>query len=388
MPALNPILNKLDEIKEQTAQNKEILLANLVMAGEIPAETFKEQNRKTFMLDRFRECGLDKISTDEVDNAYAILPGKTNRNILVSAHMDTLFPNTVDHTVRVEQEVITGAGIADNSLGVAVVTSLPTLLQEMGIQFQSNILLMGASRSLGRGNLQGISFFLENFSSPIEAGIFVEGVNLGRVSYNSLGMLRGEVMLRSKISNNDSGMTTGTIESLAELISKLQTIPIPNKPKTQILLGSCHAGKSFNKPADEARLRFEVTSEEVGMVSRINDHVCEIIQEIESESGLNIWLEEIARRKPGGIGFSHPLTSMARKTLNKLRVTPTVRPSMGELSALIDRSIPGLTLGITKAATHDFNKEAVYIEPMYSGIAQLIAVLMSIDEGICNESKN
>lgn len=388
MATLNPILSKLDEFKEQVALNKEILLANLVMAGEIPAETFKEQNRRTFMLDRFRECGLDKISTDEVDNAYAILPGNTDRNILVSAHMDTLFSNSVDHTVRVEQDVVTGAGIADNSLGVAVVTSLPTLLEAMGIRFQSNILLMGASRSLGRGNLQGITFFLENFSSPIEAGIFVEGVDLGRVSYNSLGMLRGEVIIRSKISHSGSGMTGGSIESLSELISKLQTIPIPSKPKTQITLGSCHAGKSFNKPADEARLRFEVTSEEVGMVSWIYNQIQEIIQEIESESGLNIWLEEIARRQPGGIGFSHPLTAVARNTISNLRVTPIVKPSMGELSALIDKSIPGLTLGITKSAPHDANKEAVYIEPMYSGIAQLVAVLMSIDEGICNENKD
>lgn len=386
---LQPILEKIPIFQEETAKNKEILLANLVMAGEIPSETFKEHRKKEFMLDRFRECALDKISTDEVDNAYAVIPGDTDRNILVSSHMDTLFPASIDHTVQVNKDVVTGAGIADNSLGVAVLTSLPTLLQAMGIKFRSNIILMGASRSLGRGNIEGIRFFLDHYDGPIEAGIFVEGVELGRLSYHSLGMLRGEVKFRGEdYSLGSDSMSTGTIEHLANLISKIQTIPLPHRPRTNIVLGSCRAGKSFNIPASEAQLRFEVTSEEIGMVTSIHHHIDELIQEVASESGLDVDFEIIARRKPGGIGFSHPLTWATRQVMDHIGVTPIVRPSMGELSALIDKSIPGVTLGISRKAVSEEQQESVYIEPMYAGIAQLIAIITAIDEGICHERQD
>ncbi len=389
MATLNPILEKIPLFQEELARNKEILLANLVMAGEIPAETFREARKKEFMLDRFRECGLDKISTDEVENAYAILPGRSSRNILVSSHMDTLFPASVDHTVQVDRDVVTGAGVADNSLGVAVVTSLPTLLQAMGLQFDSNLILMGASRSLGRGNIEGIRFFLDNYDEPIEAGIFVEGVELGRLSYNSLGMLRGEVRFRSEGQPlADDWVRTGMIEPLANLIVKLQTIPLPHRPRTNIILGSCNAGKSFNMPATEARLRFEVTSEEIGMVSSLHQRIDEIIQEVASESGLDVDFEIIARRRPGGIGFSHPLTWATRKVMDHLDLSPIIQPSMGELSALIDKKIPGLTLGISRRATRAESEESVYIEPMFAGIAQLIAVISAIDEGICHERED
>ena len=169
---------------------KEILLANLVMVGEIPAETFKEEKRVRFVLDRFRECGLDKISTDEADNALAVLPGKEGRkSILVCAHLDTLFDDKVDHTVTVNTESVIGAGIADNSLGVAVLCSLPSILERLGIELDADLILMGASRSLGRGSLQGIEFFLDHHPGEIVAGVCVEGVDLGRLSYQSIGIV-------------------------------------------------------------------------------------------------------------------------------------------------------------------------------------------------------
>lgn len=386
---LEPILEKVALFKEQIASNKEILLANLVMAGEIPAETFKEEKRRNFMLDRFRESGLDFISTDEVDNAYAVVRGRTERNILVSAHVDTLFQETEDHTVRVERDKVTGAGVADNSLGVAVITSLPNLFDAMNLKFNSNIILMGASRSLGKGNIEGIRFFLDHYSYPIAAGLFVEGVELGRLSYNSLGTLRGEL----RISTGDSEIINGSlhhgaIDTLSELISKIRSIPIPQKPRTEITLGSCYSGKAFNIAAKDALLRFEINSEEIGMVTKLKAQIHEIISELSSESGLKIEFKEIARRRPGGIGFSHALTTAARSVMSKLEVQHKVKPSMGELSALIDKSIPGLTLGITQKAQSDEGKESVYIEPMFTGIAQLIAIISAIDEGIMDERED
>jgi len=44
-----------------------------------------------------------------------------------------------------------------------------------------------------------------------------------------------------------------------------------------------------------------------------------------------------------------------------------------------------VTLGITEASNlHDLN-ETIRIKPIYTGLAQLLGVLLAIDGGFCNE---
>ena len=365
---------------------KEILLANLVMVGEIPAETFKEEKRVRFVMDRFRECGLDKISTDEADNALAVLPGKEGRkSILVCAHMDTLFDETVDHTVTVNTQSVHGAGIADNSLGVAVLCSLPSILDRLGVELNADLILMGASRSLGRGSLQGLEFFLDNHPGEIVAGVCVEGVDLGRLSYQSIGMLRGEISCRVPISaSRGAQVTLGTIGPLAEVVRLIEEIPIPLRPRTTITLGALNAGNSFHLAASKGSLKFEIRSAQVGMVPQLEDRLQEIVSKVALETGVELAMEVIARRRNGGIDFEHPLTLTIRKVMDELGVKPVVRPSVGELSSLISKNIPGVTLGITERSPEETAQESVMIEPMFSGIAQLVGMLQAIDSGVCD----
>ncbi len=384
---MEAILNQVVEHREGVRKLQDILLANLVMVGEIPAETGKEQKRVRFVLDRFRECSLDKISTDEADNALAVLPGsgEGEGSILVCAHLDTHFDATVDHTVRVDTSTVAGAGIADNSLGVAVLCSLPTVLQELGIQLESDVVFMGASRGLGRGDLHGINFFLDHHPGPLKAGVCVEGVDLGRLSYQSIGMLRGEIVCRvAAESDRGSQVSSGAIEPLVEVVRLIEEIPLPARPRTTINLGSLRAGATFHKTALRGSLKFEIRSSQVGMVATLQEKLNEIVKRVALESGDSLELEIIARRRNGGIDFEHPLTVGTRKVMDALDIVPEVRPSVGELSSLILKSIPGVTLGITERVESDESEEAIRIEPMFSGIAQLVAMLQAIDGGLCH----
>ncbi|MBD3305359.1 M28 family peptidase, partial [candidate division KSB3 bacterium] len=188
------ILTELVPIRESITAIGEIVLANLVMIGEIAAPTFSEQRRVEFLKDRFTESALIDCSIDQQENIYAILPGEKGKdNILLVAHLDTVFTEDVDHTVHVRPDVLIGPGLADNSLGLATIATLPSILNHLQIQLQSNLILMGASRSQGRGDLAGLRFFLANADLPIKAGISVEGFHLGRLSHSSIGMLRGEI---------------------------------------------------------------------------------------------------------------------------------------------------------------------------------------------------
>lgn len=387
--SVEEIISDLPAIREVCVSLRETLLANLVMLGEIPAPTFKEKKRVDFLMQRFSECGLTNTSSDESGSGFGIIPGKDRkRNILLLAHADTVFSERRDHTVAVHADRIVGPGIADNSLGLAVLTTLPTILESLGIELNAGLVLMGAARSLGRGDLEGIRFFLDNNKMPLTAGICVEGVQLGRLSYASAGMLRGEVFCRVPEEYDWIRRgTTGAILVMNEVINRILGISLPRKPQTSIVLGSVEAGEGFNIIPTEATLRFEVRSESSEIVQDISAQLDDIMEDVRSQTGSEVTLDVVARREVAGLEIGHPLVKQTREIMSSLDLTPHITPSISELSAMIAHDVPAVTLGMTHGEHLHEQREAVQLEPIFTGLAQLIAVLLAIDGGFCDDSE-
>lgn len=386
--SFDEILHSLDDIEETIRELREIVLANLVMIGELPAPTFKEEHRIEFLMNRFKETELDRTSIDEVGNGIGLLEGeKGDEDILVVAHTDTVFNEKVDHTLEVQPNEVTGPGVADNSLGVAVLATLPSFLEKLDIKLNKNLILMGATRSLGRGNLEGLRFFLSNVKRPIEVGVGLEGVELGRLSHTSIGMLRGEITAEVPEEYDWSRFgAASAILTINEVINRINEIRLPQRPRTSIVMGSIEGGTSFNTTALHATLRFEIRSESDEMVEDISQIMKEIVAEVSSRSGDTIELDIFAEREPGGIPFSHPLVRRTREIMDELNIESRPGPSTSELSAFIDHDIPAITLGLTHGDHIHESDESIKIEPIYKGITQVIGTLLAIDGGYCEEN--
>jgi acetylornithine deacetylase/succinyl-diaminopimelate desuccinylase-like protein len=381
------ILEQLPAIEQAARELRESLLANLVVIGETPAPTFGEQDRIDMLLSRFVEHGLQDCSTDEAGNGLSVLPGSEgDRDILVAAHADTVFPPEVDHTVLVESDGVVGPGLSDNSLGLAILATLPDLLEALDLELKANLILMGDVKSLGHGNLEGMRFFLEHTSRPLAAGLCLEGVRLGRLSYASVGMLRGEVTCEVAADYDWTQFgTTNAIILLNEVVSRILEIPLSQKPLTTITLGQIEGGNSFNRIPTGAVLRFEIQSDKPGQVAQIGEQIGDICGEISSRSGANLRMHEVATRSSGGLPYSHPLPKVTRQIQHALNLTPQIAPSVSELAAFIKHDIPALTVGLTEARKERTKREKVLIEPMFQGLAQLVGVLMAIDQGYCHD---
>ncbi len=382
------ILESLDDYQQKIRELSEIILTNLVMIAEIPAPTFQEQRRMQFLLERFNEYQLLNCSTDEVGNALGILPGSEgDRNLLVVAHMDTVFPDTVDHTVLIQPGSVTGPGVGDNSIGVAAVASLPIILEQLGIQLKSNVILMGSARSLGRGDIEGVRFFLNNKELPVAAGIVVEGVKLGRLSYASIGMIRGEIHYQVPEEYDWTRFGAGgAIVNMNDVINRILEIPLPRRPRTTIVLNSVESGASFNTIPTQASLQFEIRSESGELVQQLGDQIGDITAEVSSQTGADVVFHVLSRRQPGGIKFSHPLADHARSILRRLGINNRITPSTSELSAFIDKGIPAVTIGITDGDHLNEENERLDIQPIEKGIAQLLGLLLALDGGCCDEN--
>jgi len=361
---------------------REILLANTVMASEIPSPTFGEDAAVRYLHDRFNEAGLIDVSRDEAGSVAAVLPGATGeRNILVSAHVDKIWPAKEDHTISVTTDSMSGRGVADNSLGVAVLASLPILLEKLGIRFGSNLILLGNTCSFGRGDLRGMRFFLENARKTIDSAICLEGIQLGRLSYSSLGMFRAEIEVTIPETEEWEGLgQVSAIATLNRIIDGILAIERPERPKTAILLGSVEAGSGYNVPPSSGRLRFEVRSENAEVVEKIRARIEDIVEEARDMDQCEVGLDIVAQRAPGDIGFDHPLVREARRILKDLDIKTRIAPSISELSALLDKGIPALTVGVTYGDNRHDPDETIDIEPIGKGLAQVLALLQFMDK--------
>lgn len=380
------ILNGLDKYVEKISELKDIFLANLVMLSEIPSPTFGEEKRRDFILERFTEYELQNCSIDEKSNALAVIPGKTGEgNILLCAHMDTVFPEKTDHTVSIQPNMVTGPGVADNGVGLAALVTLPLILEKLDLKFNSNIILIGTSRSLGKGDLEGLRFFLKHSKMTITSGICLEGVRLGRISYSSIGMLRGELSYKIPEEYDWTRFNSvGAIVNMTEMISRILEIPLPRKPRTSINLGAVEGGSSYNMQAMKANLKFEIRSESEEMVESLAQQIRNLSDEMASQTGSDVKFTEVARRSPGGTEFSHPINTRGREILNKLGIKPRYSPSTSELAAFIDKQIPALTMGITRGENISELDESIHIKPLFKGLAQIVGMIQAIDGGYCN----
>lgn len=381
------LLDDLPVLEKQLEPLVGQVLSNLIYINEKPAPTFNEDLRCEEFLRRLSDGDLmGNCSADDMMNAYGILPGSQgDRNILIVAHLDTVFNDDTDHSVRVQPGFAEGAGVGDDSLGLAAVASLPALLKDLDINLRSNLILMGSSRSLGRGNIEGLRFFLDNSDFNINAGVCLEGVKLGRLSYSSIGMLRGELIhIIPETYDWTRFGATGAVENMNEVIDKILGIPLPRQPRTTIVLGSLEAGTSFNMVATKAILRFEIRSESEEVVKDLEEQFNYIAQESAANTGAEVHFNVLARRKPGGIAFSHPLTNIAKEIIQRLDIKPRLSPSTSELSAFIDKDIPALTIGLTDGENHMQPNERVFLGPLTKGLAQLVSLIQAIDGGICD----
>jgi acetylornithine deacetylase/succinyl-diaminopimelate desuccinylase-like protein len=371
--------------REKLRHLREILFANVVMAGEIPAPTGGERRITRFLSDRFTESGLANISLDQAGNVAGVLPGRTGtRHLLVAAPVDKIWADTDDHTVSVGVGRMSGRGIADNSLGVAVLATLPLILDELGIELDSNLILLGATRSFGRGDLGGMRFFLENAERPVDAALCLEGIELGRLSFSSLGMARGEIEVSVKgPATDERGEDSGVrvVAVLTGLVGRLLAIHEREHPRASVLVRSIESGSGDGVPPRGGRVCFEIRSPEPSRVARVEEEIAALVAGAERNEDLEVRGEMIARRSPGDLGTDHPLVAKAREILGLLGIGTHVAPSVSELALLLERGIPSLTLGITRGENRHSPAESIRLEPIFDGLAQIVALLQFMDRG-------
>jgi len=216
-----------------------------IQIQQIPAPTFDEAKRAEFVRKMFEDEGLENVSIDEAGNVYGLWPqvesevlslakGQKSKNkpLIISAHLDTVFPLEMDLTTQREGDRVFGIGIGDNSLGVAALFGLMWMLRERKIELGGDIWFVANTGEEGLGDLYGMKAVVDRFGSDVLAYLVLEGLALGHVYHKAVGVKRYRVIAKTQGGHawSDYGRPSAVLE-LSRLIEQLTSLKLSSKPR-------------------------------------------------------------------------------------------------------------------------------------------------------------
>ena len=385
---MNNYLDKLLYYVEQIRAIREIIISNIMLVGQIPAPTFSETGRAERLVERFAEFQMDESLIDDFGNPIGIIRGTTFSKppIFIAAHLDTFSDIEENQLYEVSDTCISGIGVSDNSAAVGVLASLPEIFRRLDLTFESDIVLTAPTQSLGKGNLKGIRKLLHAWPRPIRGAFCLESVDLGRLNYSSDGMIRGEIECSIAIESTwERYAKPNAILVINEVINAILGLRLPQKPRTQIVIGKISGGFNHGKIAYDANIGFEIRSDSDKMVKELYADIRDIVQGVNKAFAVELKLNRISNLNATGLRHNHPLIKCATKILNRLQVPVVSEPSETALSIFLQRKIPAITIGLTRGDNFHQNGAMIEIEPIFKGIAQIPALLMAMDSGVCDD---
>jgi tripeptide aminopeptidase len=359
MPSPGLLINRLFELAVEIQQ--------------IPAPTFGEARRAAFVRDLFAREGLSDIEIDPAGNVLARLPGSApTASLLVSAHLDTVFPEQTELTLRRGDERIYGPGIGDNSLGVAALFGLLWRLRERGQSLPGDLWLAANTCEEGLGNLRGMRALADRFRDSPRAYLVLEGMAFGHIYHRGIGVRRYRVTAHTAGGHSwtDFGAPSA-IHELAGLVTRIAALKLPEHPRTTLNAGRIWGGTSINTIAAEAGFELDMRSEAAAGLQRLAEKVDELI-ETAGKGGVAVRSEVIGERPPGSLQPDHPLIRLAEKCLAEQGETPSLIAGSTDANIPLSRGYPALVMGVSTGGGAHTTGEYVNTAPVVKGLESLV----------------
>jgi acetylornithine deacetylase/succinyl-diaminopimelate desuccinylase-like protein len=356
-----------------------------IQIQQIPAPTFEEGQRAEFVRGLFEREGLE-VSVDEVGNVYGLWKVESGRGanakpLVVSAHLDTVFPGGTDLQIRHEGEKVYGPGIGDNSLGVAALFGLlwglrddpsPQLSPEGREGVGSDIWFVANVCEEGLGDLRGMKAVVDRFGADVTAYLILEGMALGNVYHRGIGVKRYRVTAKTPGGHSwsDYGKPSA-IHELSKLVVELTSMKLPESPRTTMNVGKISGGTSVNVIASEAWMELDLRSEGQESLTELISKVEQKIQDA-NQPEVKFETDIIGARPAGEISADHPLVQLAQECIREQGLDPSLTSGSTDANIPLSKGYPAVVLGITTGGGAHTTNEFINTGLVEKGLGQLV----------------
>lgn len=323
---------------------------------EIPAPPFQEAQRAAASKALLASSGLE-VKIDETGNVIGELGGANEKEVVVlSAHLDTVFPPGTDVQVRREADRMIAPGISDNGTGLAALVAVARALHEAGIKPQRTILFVANVGEEGEGNLRGMRALIEAYETKLKAVLVLDGSGTDHVTTKALASRRLEAIITGPGGHSwsDFGMPN-PINALVRGSLRFINTKVPATPRTTFNLGQIEGGTSVNSIPHEARLKIDIRSESEDELTKLSAALRDCISagvrdEMESardrSKGKLEWKVELLGSRPGGeLPANSPLLAALRAADDYLGNQSRVERSSTDANVPLSTGIDAISIG-------------------------------------------
>jgi tripeptide aminopeptidase len=323
---------------------------------EIPAPPYKEKIRAEYYQKRMQELGFKDAAIDAEGNVIALRKGSGGGRpkLVLSAHLDTVFPEGTDVTVKEKEGVILAPGIGDDSRGLAALLSVIKAMNANEIATVGDILFVGTVGEEELGNLRGVKALFRDHAD-IDAFISIDGLGITRVVNRATGSHRYEFIFTGPGGHSfqEFGLPSA-IHAMGRAIAKISDLQTPSDPKTTFTVGTVSGGTSVNAIAAEARMAVDMRSNSTDELLKLEARLLDLVKQAVAEENarwktdkLSVEIKLIGDRPAGTVAMDSPVVEATRRAVAAVTrgLSPTFGGASTDSNIAMSLGIPAVTIG-------------------------------------------
>ncbi len=330
-------------------------IADQIRLCEIPAPPFGEAARGAALADAFRRAGLQSVRIDTAGNVLGERPGRAPRpHLVMSAHLDTVFPEGTPVTVRRKGAVLSGPGIGDDCRGLAVLLAVARALDAGKIETEGSVTFVGTVGEEGLGDLRGVkALFAETLPGRIDRFVSLDGDGHA-ITHIAVGSHRYRVTFRGSGGHSyDNFGIANPVHALGRAIALISDVQVPGAPRTTFSVGRVGGGTSVNAIAAEAWMEIDLRSSDPAALNALDEQVQQRIRTaLDAENArwkqsgrLAVTIEKVGDRPAGRTDAGSPMVQTATAVTRALDLPVRLEEGSTDANVPMRLGIPAITVG-------------------------------------------
>ena len=385
LAAEQPVVNALSRVEDLDSWGMDLLIE----LTEIPAPPFMEEVRAARFAELLQEAGADSVWIDAEGNVLGLRRGRGGeRTVAFSAHLDTVFPEGTDVTVRMRGDTLYAPGVGDDTRGLIVVLTVLRAMQESNVETSADVLFIGTVGEEGLGDLRGMKHLFRDGADPIDAWIEIDGGSMSRLVTQGLGSVRYRVTFSGPGGHSWGAFGLANpahaMSRAVRLFQDAADVLTRTGPRTSYNVGRIGGGTSINSIPSESWMEVDMRSVSPESLVRIEQVFINAMNRgLEGENGLRregaaleVELDRIGDRPSGELPPSIPLIQRALAATARFGVSGNLGRSSTNSNLPIALGIPAVTLSRGGVGGNGHARNEWWInEDGYLGIQRALLVV-------------